>query len=252
MYNPIDLTGRRILITGASSGIGRACSVMCSRLGAEVILIARNRTRLDETRRLMADGGHQIWAGDLAQEGSIPALALEIGRQAGVFHGLIHAAGILSAIPLRCLDMNKAREVMAINYFAFLELAQCLVRQKGLENGSCVAISSVFSQAGSPTLAAYGASKGALDSSMRSLALEYAPRRIRFNSIAASYIRTPLTDEVRHELGEDLWKRQVDVRQPLGLGEPEDVAYAATYLLSDAARFITGTTLVVDGGYLAQ
>ena len=141
---------------------------------------------------------------------------------------------------------------MAIHYFAFLELAQYFVRQKGLENGSCVAISSVFSQAGSPTLAAYGASKGALDSAMRSLALEFAPRRIRFNSIAAAYIRTPLTDEARHELGEDLWKRQVVERQPLGLGEPEDVAHAAIYLLSDAARFITGTALVVDGGYLAQ
>ncbi len=252
MYNPIDLTGRRILITGASSGIGRACSVMCSRLGADVILLARDQARLEETRRLMAEGCHQIWAGDLAQEGYLPTVAQEIGRQTGVFHGIIHAAGILSMAPLRLLDLNKAREVMAINYFAFLELAQCFVRQKGLENGSCVAISSVFGQAGSPTLAAYGGSKGALDSSVRSLALEFAPRRIRFNSIAAAYIHTPLTDDVRNELGEDLWKRQVDVRQPLGLGEPEDVASAATYLLSDAARFITGTTLVVDGGYLAQ
>ena len=143
------------------------------------------------------------------------------------------------------------REAMDINYFAFLELVKWFSKKKYSTGGSVVGISSVSGAAGWMGGALYGGTKGAMDSSVRSLAIELATKNIRVNSIVPSNIRTPMLDDMISVGGEDA-VRQILVKQPLGLGEPEDVAHAVAFLLSDAARFITGTQLVVDGGYLAQ
>ena len=251
MYNPLDLTGSTILVTGASSGIGRACAVMCARLGARVVLMARNRERLEETRSRMEGPDHCVLAGDLTAEGFISAAAERLSGQGLVFDGFVHAAGVFSMAPLRLLDPKIVHEVMAVNFYAFLELSRCFVRQKGLSGGSAVGISSVAALAGSSALAVYGASKGALESSVRALAREYSHRQIRFNSIVASYIETPMADQVRQTVGEEAWARQISSRQPMGMGSPDDIAHAAVFLLSRSARFITGSALAVDGGYLS-
>ena len=140
---------------------------------------------------------------------------------------------------------------MTTNYWAFLELVKVFTKKKYSAGSSVVAISSVSARVGWPGGSLYCGSKGALDASMRALALELAPRNVRVNSVVPSNIRTPMYDEII-AVGGDEATRQILAKQPLGLGEPEDVAHAVAFLLSDAARFITGTQLVVDGGYLAQ
>jgi NAD(P)-dependent dehydrogenase (short-subunit alcohol dehydrogenase family) len=141
--------------------------------------------------------------------------------------------------------------VMKTNYWAFLEMVKHFSKTKYASGGSVVAVSSVSARVGWPGGSLYCGSKGALDASMRALALELVPKKIRVNSVVPSNIRTPMFDEIV-SIGGDEATQQILAKQPLGLGEPEDVAQAVAFLLSDAARFITGTQLVVDGGYLAQ
>jgi NAD(P)-dependent dehydrogenase (short-subunit alcohol dehydrogenase family) len=250
MPMPMDLTGKRILVTGASSGIGRACAILASRLGASVVLVARDVCRLKETMSQMSAGAHQTVTFDLSDlehcEDLFKCCACEQKLQ-----GVVHAAGLGPAIPIQSVSPAVMREVMNINYFAFLELVKWFSKKKYSAGGSVVGISSVSSVVGWQGRSLYGGSKGAMDSSVRSLAIELAPKGIRVNSVQPSNIRTPMYDEIV-AIGGEAAVRQIEAKQPLGVGEPEDVANAVAFLLSDAARFITGTQMVVDGGYLAQ
>ena len=250
MFNPMDLTGRRILVTGASSGIGRACAILMSRLGAAVVLVARDEKRMGETLSQMTEGEHSVVSFDLNDFECYEELFKRIASEQKLY-GVVHAAGIGPAMPIQSVSLALMREVMNINYFAFLELTKWFSKRKYSDGGSIVGISSVAGVVGWQGVSLYGGSKGALDSSVRSLAIELASKKIRVNSVVPSNIRTPMLDDVV-SVGGDESARQILAKQPLGLGEPEDVAQAVAFLLSDAARFITGTQLVVDGGYLAQ
>ena len=252
MFNPMNLAGKRIAVTGASSGIGQACSILAAKLGATVVLIGRNRERLDASMQNLEGTGHVAIPFDLSETGEIKSLFDAVCRDGKNLHGLVHAAGICPALPIQSTSLAQMEAVMKINYWAFLELAKNFSRNKySAGGGSVVALSSVSARVGWPGGSLYCGSKGALDASMRALALELAPKKIRVNSVAPSNIRTPMfyagTDTASEAAMSALF-----AKQPLGLGEPEDVAHAVAFLLSDAARFITGTQLVVDGGYLAQ
>jgi NAD(P)-dependent dehydrogenase (short-subunit alcohol dehydrogenase family) len=250
MYNPLDLTGKRILVTGASSGIGRACAVLCSQLGASVVLVARDEKRLGETLGQMPGGEHMLVSFDLGDlENYEDLFRLFTAEQK--LNGIVHAAGICPAMPIQSVSLPTMQEVMNINYFAFMELVKWFSKKKYSSGGSVVGVSSVSGYAGWQGGSLYSGSKGAMDSSVRSLAIELAPKKIRVNSVVPSNIRTPMLDGIV-SVGGDEAAKQILAKQPLGLGEPEDVANAVAFLLSDAARFITGTQLVVDGGYLAQ
>jgi len=251
MLNPMDLTGKRILVTGASSGIGQACAVLASKLGATLVLIGRNQERIDEALAQLEGIGHIAIPYDLSNLEAIESL-FSISCEGGQkLDGLVHAAGVRPAMPIQAVNVALMQDVMLTNYWAFLELTKNFSKKKYSAGGSIVAISSVSALAGWPGGSLYCGSKGALDASIRALALELEPKKIRVNSVVPSNIRTPMFDSGTDTASEASMTALL-AKQPLGLGEPEDVAQAVAFLLSDAASFITGTQLVVDGGYLAQ
>ena len=251
MYNPLDLTGKRILVTGASAGIGRACAVMVSKLGAHVILVARRKDVLDETFGMMEGRDHQILPFDLSALEKMEELFQQATKD-GSLYGLVHAAGLISAGPVHMLSPENIFRIMNLNYCSFVMLMKYFSKRKYCMGGSVVVVSSVSAEVGWAGGTLYSGSKGALSASVRSLALELVSKKIRVNAVVPSNIKTAMYDTLAGDLNTTEGIQKLLEKQPLGLGEVEDVAHAVCFLLSDASRFITGTNLVVDGGYLAQ
>lgn len=244
------LTGKRILVTGASSGIGRACAIQAAELGASVVLTGRRSDALDETwRRMENQSAHTIIPGDIAS----PEFVKELAESAGKLDGLVHAAGIGPMCPIGMLTVEHVESVMKTNYYSFLELMKYYSKNK-YRNAhlSVVGISSVSSSSGWGGVVVYCGSKGALSSSVRALAMELAPKGVRVNAVCPSNIKTPMYETGASDMNDDATLKELLKKQPLGLGLPEQVAAPVCFLLSDAASFITGVNLPVDGGYLAQ
>lgn len=247
---PFDLSGKRILVTGASSGIGRACAIQAAGLGAAVVLTGRRREALDETWRRMENASlHTIIEGDIASSEFIDCLTEGAGR----LDGLVHSAGVAVMSPIGMTVKAQVDSVMAVNYYAFLELMKYYAKAKYRNDGfSAVAVSSVSALAGWGGGTLYCGSKGALSSSVRALAMELAPKHIRVNAVCPSNIKTPLYDAGAVAVNDKKSLEGLLEKQPFGLGMPEQVAAPVCFLLSDAASFITGVNLPVDGGYLAH
>lgn len=246
----LNLEGKRILVTGASSGIGRACAIMLSELGASVILTGRRADALDETWRRMENHDlHLIYPCDITSAAEVA----ELVKVGGKIDGLVHAAGIAPMCPIGFIDNGSIESVMKTNYFSFLELMKhySKIKNRG-QKLSVVAISSVSAEVGWSAGTLYCGSKGALSASVRSLALELAPKGIRVNAVCPSNIKTPLYDAGAADMNTEEGLAALKAKQPLGLGMPEQVASAVAFLISGASSFITGVNLPVDGGYLAQ
>ena len=190
-----------------------------------------------------------VVAGDI----SSPAFVTELADKSGRMNGLVHAAGVAPMCPIGMLTQEQLSDVMKINYCAFIELMKCYSKKK-YRNGnfSSVAISSVSASAGWAAGTAYCGSKGALSASVRALAIELAPKGIRVNAVCPSNIRTPMYEAGASDMNNDESLKELLKKQPLGLGEPDQVAWPVCFLLSDAASFITGVNLPVDGGYLTH
>ena len=244
-----SLEGRRILITGASSGIGRACAICAAEAGATLILTGRRVEALEKTLSLCKPGSHLIFAGDITSEEFIAILV----EKAGKIDGFVHSAGIAPMCPVNMLTREQMDEVMRVNFYAFLELMKYYSKSK-YRNGSLsvVAVSSVSAECGWPGGSIYCGSKGALCASVRALALELAGKNIRVNAVSPSNIKTPLYESGAEDVNTEESLKRLMENQPLGLGTPEQVALPVCFLLSDAASFITGVDLPVDGGYLAH
>lgn len=245
-----SLEGKRILVTGASSGIGQSCALLAAELGAAVVLTGRRFNALEETRQRMANSGiHHSVAGDIA----LPSFVKELVDGAGRLDGLVHAAGMAPMCPVGVLTVDQVDSVMKTNYFSFLELMKYYSKSK-FRNGafSAVAVSSVSAFAGWGGVVAYCGSKGALSSSVRALAIELAPKGVRVNAVCPSNIKTPMYEVGALGMNDEASLRELLKKQPLGLGLPGQVAAPVCFFLSDAASFITGVNLPVDGGYLAQ
>ena len=253
MPNPLDLGGCRYLVTGAASGIGQATARLASSLGAKVSCLDRDGPGLETTMRLLEGEDHGAECSDLADTAAIPALITRLVERFGTLNGLVHAAGVPCVVPLRQLTLEQTRHVMAVNADAALELSRCFVSRRVFSGtkGSIVFVSSVLGVVGSSAAAAYSLSKGAVNALMRSLAVELAPRRIRVNCVAPGFVRTPMLEKARRTwtTSQDA---QVEALHPLGYGKPEDIAAAIAFLLAETGSWITGTVLVVDGGYTAQ
>lgn len=248
-----SLSGRRILVTGASSGIGRAVAVRAAGLGADLILTARRAEVLEELRRsLPGHGDHHVIAGDLADSAFVSSLAAEIGA-IGPLDGFVHAAGSCRVVPIGLVNQALLEEPLQVGYFAFMRLVGAFSKKGMFTPGfSVVAVSSVSARRGWSGGSLYSGAKGAVSAAVRSLAVELAPKGIRVNAVSPSNVRTPMFDSVGGAFKDDAARAALLARQPLGLGEPEQVASVVCFLLGSDSSFVTGTDMPVDGGYLAQ
>jgi NAD(P)-dependent dehydrogenase (short-subunit alcohol dehydrogenase family) len=248
----MQLTDRTMLVTGASSGIGREIAVVLSGLGARVIVTGRRTRQLEFTLGQLTAGAHAMEPFDFSDLDAIPGWIKTLAERYGPFHGLAHTAGFQKTIGLRALSVDVLHQTFRVNLDSAVMLTKGF-RQKGCctASSSVVFISSVRALAGAPATAAYAASKAALIGLTRSLATELAREGIRVNCIAPGMVQSEMSEQLRQAVGEERFAAAV-AQYPLGLGTTWDLACAAAYLLSDAARWVTGHTLVVDGGFSAQ
>jgi NAD(P)-dependent dehydrogenase (short-subunit alcohol dehydrogenase family) len=250
--NPLDLTGRTILVTGASGGIGRDTSVLLSELNAKLILTGRNEEKLKSTLAALSGHNHQVETVDLSVPDAVPQWVKSVVASSGPLHGLVHAAGRQATGALRMASGKSIEDLFKTNLYSAIMLAKGFCQKNCfVPGGSIVFISSVMGLVSKPGISLYSASKAALSGLSRSLALELAADRIRVNCIAPAFVETEMLEQLREMLLPEHFKTLEDAH-PLGFGSPRDVANAAAFLLADTGRWITGTTLVVDGGYSAQ
>lgn len=241
--NPFSLEGKTILVTGASSGIGRGVAVACSQMGAKVIITGRNEERLVETLGLLNGNSHRYFICDITNTESVKELVSNLPS----LDGIVHCAGIDQRIPVKQLQEKDVDKVMNVNFRSPVLLQSCLLQQRKITKGaSIVFIASVASWSPSIGHSIYSASKGAIVSYSKCLALELAPRKIRVNCISPAMVWTDLIKQSgvsEEQLKED------ESKYPLKrYGTPEDVANLALYMLSDASSWMTGSNVEITGG----
>lgn len=246
-YNPFTLAGKTVLVTGASSGIGRETAVACSRMGARLVITARNQERLQATLDMLqpCDEGHVQLLAEMTSADDVERAVAAMPP----LYGAVLCAGNSTTLPLQFGSREKFDEMFDVNFFAPVELLRLLYKKKKLQKGSSVVL--IASVGGTHTFmpgnGVYGASKAALNAVMRYAAREFAARKVRVNSICPGMVDTPLIHRgtiTEEQLAEDA------KRYPLGrYGKPEDIANGAIYLLSEASSWLTGHDLVIDGGF---
>lgn len=239
-YNPFSLNGKTILVTGASSGIGRATAIECSKMGAKVVLTARNKERLNETLSMMGGYGHFIITADLLQEANISILVQLMPE----VNGMVYSAGQLCLKPINYYSSSAIESMFMINAFAPVYLVKELLKRNKISNGASMAFVSSISSCKQPAVGEgiYSASKAAVEAFSRQCAIELYGRGIRANSIEPGVIATPMSQDIEEGY---LCNKKLHKF----IGKPEDVARLAVYLLSDASSFVTGANFVIDGGY---
>lgn len=248
MYNPYSILGKTILITGAGGGIGRATATECAKMGANVMVTDINGSALEETLAILdtqSGQTHQLFVADLTDENQQKALVENIP----VLDGIVSNAGISKVLPIQFLNTQDMDKIMSINAFAPMYLTQKLYKKKKIKKGGSIVFTVSISGVCMVSMGGvmYAVSKNALDAFMRNAALEFASRNIRVNSVNPSRVNTPLiktnTSYSEDDLAKDL------LTYPLRrYADPEEIAYAIIYLLSDASSYVTGHALVIDGG----
>lgn len=246
MNSITDLSSKTIVVTGAGSGIGRYTCIVASNQGAKVVLLDLSESGMQTTLSMMAGTGHKYYIIDLMNIDSLASLVKSIVDEYGEIHGLVHCAGISSRKPLNVLKRDGFLKLMDINFFSFVELVKLLAKKGRMaDGGSIVAISSISSIKGYKAKTEYCVSKASVDAFVRCMALELASRKIRINTVMPAVVNTPLAAKAH------LINQVVSVEEqsaPLGVTEPEEVANLIVFLLSDATKTVTGTSLLIDGG----
>lgn len=248
MINPFSLEGKTILVTGASSGIGRATAIACSQMGATVVVTGRNEQRLQETFDAIEGEGHMQIVADIASDEQIDALV----EQLPTLHGLVNNAGITETCPTQFIKRDKLEKVMEVNTIGPILLTQKILKKKKIGKGGSIvftcSISGTCVCGGGNVL--YSASKGAIHGFMRNAALDLAAKGIRVNDVCPGMIDTHILDA--GTIGEEELKLEAQKYPMKRFGKPEEVAYGIIYLLSDASSFCTGSSIVMDGGFTLQ
>ncbi len=247
-YNPFSLTNHTILITGASSGIGKATAIECSKLGAKVVITGRNAERLSQTMANLAGEGHQAITVDLASDDGVNAL-VELCPK---LDGLVNNAGSTITLPVPFINREKLENLLQVNTIAPILLFQRLVKNKKLSNGSSAVFTASISGLYGAVLgnSIYSTSKAAICGFVKNAALDLASKNIRVNAVCPGMINTHILDA--GVIGAEDLERERQKYPIKRFGEPEAVAWAIIYLLSNASCFTTGSTLVMDGGFTLQ
>lgn len=244
MYNPYSLEGKTILITGASSGIGKATAIECSKMGANVIITARNEAKLIQVMTELEGEGHQMFLCDLSKETDIDKMVAELPD----LQGVINNAGYTKILPVQFINTDELNSIFQVNTVAPILLLQKLLKKKKIKKGASIVFTSSLAGLGCCTVgnSMYSATKGAISAFIRCVALELAPKKIRVNAVCPAMVDTGILDSgtiTKEQLSTEL------NNYPLGrFGNPSDIALAMVYLLSDASSWITGDNLVLDGG----
>lgn len=250
IYNPFSLEGKNIVVTGASSGIGQQVAVNCSRMGAKVALIGRNEERLEETISHLEGDGHYMVSYDLTDLEHQKDIVSDIVERMGPLDGLVNCAGISTVLPFKMMKPEKVDEFFRTNVYATIELTRQVLNAKNVnkDGASVVFFASVMGCVGEMAKSLYSFTKGALISGCRSLAIEYAPKKIRINVVSPGVVETPINKNQPY-LADPEKRALTEAMHPLGIGQTNDIANACIYLLSGASRWVTGQNLIVDGGY---
>jgi NAD(P)-dependent dehydrogenase (short-subunit alcohol dehydrogenase family) len=244
------LLGKKVLITGASSGIGRETAIFCSQQGANIILNGRDQVRLNETLLQLSGGEHSVIAADVSQPEAVKEMMDRVYSEVGMIDALIHCAGIQITLPVQAFQEKAYDAIFNTNVKSAVFLAKALRRKNRYnpEGTSMVLLSSVAASNGEPSNALYAASKAAIEGLSKSLAVEFSRQKIRVNCIAPGLVNTEMASNIRSFMNEG----QVTLlksKHPLGFGNVENIAHAAAFFSSDYSSWITGSVLVVDGGY---
>lgn len=244
-YNPFTLEGKTILVTGASSGIGKATAIECAKMGAKLVITGRNEARLNEVYNSLEGEGHIQVIADLSNDEEIQRLVDEIP----VLNGCVNNAGynVMSVIPF--IKKDELGRIMNVNLTAPIMLTHLLVKKKKIAKDSSIVFTSSISARGRNSVgnSMYSATKGGLSSFMKNAALELAAKRIRCNAVLPGMVETPLK-EGKANVTEEQWETNRQLYPLKRFGKPEEIAYGIIYLLSDASAWVTGTELVIDGG----
>ena len=250
-FNPMSLAGRTILVTGASSGIGRATAIYASRLGARLVICGRNQERLDTVMGELHGKGHTQQMFDFAQHDQIAPWLKSVCAQVGPLNGLAHCAAVQATRPIQAINSQFVNEVLSQNLGAALMLAQAFrLKACHAPGASLVYVSSSAALRTAPGNVVYAASKGGIVSAVKGLGVELVRDGLRVNAVAPAMVDTPMSAQFREILSEENFQKVIAMH-PLGFGQPDDVAAAINFLLADTARWITGSVLCVDGGFLA-
>ena len=249
----IDFGGKIVVVSGASSGMGRAISIELSRRGARVVVLGRNRERLEETQGLLEGSGHHLLTLDLEGHAEIVPKIRDLAGRIGRLYGLCHSAGIVETRPLAASTAEGVKRMLNVNFVSGIELVRAISRKDVMEEkgGSILFISSVYGHVGVPAQVAYCGTKGGITAAARAMAIELARRKIRVNVLSPGMVKTPMTEKAMSLLTEDQ-ARAIREAHPLGIGSPEDVAKAAVFLLAPQNPWITGADLIIDGGLSAK
>lgn len=252
MYNPYSLEGKTILVTGASSGIGRATAIECAKLGASVVITARNEERLktvfNELDRSFGQS-HQMIIADLSTEEGVADLVSKTPSLDGVSSN----AGLPKTLLIKFIKQETLQEILNINTFSHVNLAKLLFKKKKLNQAASYVFTASIGGTTSfgPGNSVYGMSKAAINAFMKFCAIEFATRGIRCNSVSPGMIVTPMTQDSSTFTKED-YEKDAEKYLLKRYGRPEEVARTIVFLLSDASSFITGDTILVDGGFTAN
>lgn len=246
--NPLDMSGKTVLITGASSGIGRATAILQAQLGAKIILTGRNESALQETLSGLHGQDHIVSPFDISDIDNLSDWVKSLTSTHGQIDGFAHCAGIQITKSIRLFDLEFFNQIMQTNLASALAITKGFRHKRNPEKqGSIVFVSSLAGFGSLPGNIVYGASKAGLLSATKGLALELLSDNIRVNCVAPALIETKMAQNTRDSMTENQYQRMLD-KHPMGVGKPEDVAYVIAFLLSDSAKWINAITVPIDGG----
>ncbi|HLO89766.1 MAG TPA: SDR family oxidoreductase [Lentimicrobium sp.] len=242
--NPFSLEGKTVLVTGASSGLGRQTAISASQLGAKVVITGRNTGRLSETFSLLHGEGHIQIVADLTQKEELDAMVAQLPE----LNGVVYSTGISDLSPARFITAETIEKTFSISFNASVLLTAALLGKKKIaKKGSLVFISSISTRYPFVGGAMYISAKAALEAYARVLALELSPKGIRVNCVAPAFVKSPMLDQTATNYSQEA-VNMIEARQILGLGDPEDVANSIIFYLSDASKWVSATSLILGGG----